>query len=59
MTAYMHATAVHNATGDWFGTIPELHLEARASSRARLEHEMYRLVEESYGMKSFTIVWSD
>lgn len=56
---YMHADIQHVSTGVWRSYVKELELFASSTSKPKLEHETYRLIEESYGLHSFSIVWNE
>lgn len=56
---YLHADIQHVSTGNWRSYVRELDLFASSTSKPKLEHETYRLIEESYGLHSFSIVWNE
>ena len=59
MTTYIPADVTHVARGHWRAYVPFLDDFADATSRPALEHEVFRRVEESHGLRSFVITWRE
>lgn len=58
MTTYLRADIQHVSRGVWRAYIPRLDDFAEASSQPKLEHEVYRVCEEAYGLRGFVITWN-
>lgn len=56
MTEYLHAAIYETADG-FVGYVQELGQAKERSTPEEAEEEVYRYVEEAYGMKDFEIIW--
>ena len=59
MTTYIPADVSHVARGHWRAYVPFLDDFVDATSRPALEYEVFRLVEESHGLRGFVITWRE
>ena len=59
MTTYIHVDVTHIGNSNWRAYVPLLDDFIHETSRPRLEYEVYRFVEKSQGLHSFTIIWRE
>lgn len=56
---YVQATLSHHGNAEWRAYVPALDDVFIATSRAKVEYNVFRAVEEAEGLKSFSIVWTE
>jgi hypothetical protein len=56
---YIRADLFHVARGEWIGRVNDYDLEVYASSEEKVRYEVFRQIEATQGLKSFSIIWGE
>ena len=56
---YIPVDITHVRRNEWTAYVTTLDDFVHESSKPRLEHEVYRRIEETQGLHSFNIVWRE
>lgn len=56
---YIRACMYHVGRGSWIGRVEDYDLEVVGSSEEKVRLEVFRQVEATQGMKSFSIIWKE
>lgn len=56
---YIRADLFHVRRGEWLGRVDDYDLEVYASSEEKVRLEVFRQIEQTEGLKSFSIIWRE